>query len=841
MQTRGRARTEWRLSVYRTTLEQCAAGGFSLARFVAIPPERLLLGAAEAAGGLPIWIDPSLSLLIEDGLAELAGSLQTAPGADAPLPPESPAVGPALDLASLDGRIEPRRLGAFLQKRGLRLEKALCEALTKCFALVGRAPNGEEVALLGLYAIQQALVAAAQQASPGAHSPLQAIASLLLERACAQASEHPSVDAKAFAQRAALRAGLLQSHYAFQRSIDGILSTPINTYRTQHVAVQAARSLLRGEADLRAADDAIDRIAGAVLSVPAAVELCWIEAAMELVREALLEPYLCVPLPPPLTALLSQVVSEPAFLAELLSDHEQREKLIFALARISPPGPFKPAVDTLKAIGAARGRRKAGDPPAPLPQGGTVGKLAGDQARGAYLMAADSAVRRLFAPLEASLRPAEGVVAEREWKRGQRYRFGAGPEPVVNAPSDPRQAHLCIDLREVTGAAERLLGAGAPAAELLHAQLFEPLLAEAARLRSDSGDDDEALALGAFSQQGLTLRGEVLPLLELLQFASAQVGRVRATLEQAAEGALDAAALQTLRAAEQESHARGEARRLLQAQLEEHLPDHEREAVESRLREAAAAEGESLGHLNALRAASLGPCSASIFLSHGPPAAALPVRHADLGGGTLTVGGAAQEAQAGCGRDATLGALRAAWSALAGGMPLAFAVTCGPVSTLALSPNTSADVAAALAAGDQNAALRALAGHFRELQAELSRVGALPGVSATSAVYNEGAALSSEALTALQAATSGSLAFVEKNLGPTELHPALLAELSFPHGEALLLTVALDAETRQPVHCFRYAGTASLALGAEERGVWELCDPRGAFVQLFARHHLAAG
>ncbi len=839
MQTRGRARTEWRLSVYRTTLEQCATGGFSLARFVAIPPERLLLGAAEAAGGLPIWIDPSLSLLIEDGLTELAESLQTVPGADAPLAPESPAVGPALDLASLDGRIEPRRLGAFLQKRGLRLERALCEALTKCFALVGRTPNGEEVALLGLYSIQQALVAAAQQATPGPNSPLQAVASLLLERACAQASEHPSVDAKAFAQRCALRAGLLQSHYAFQRSIDGILSTPINTYRTQHVAVQAARALLRGEADLRAADDAIDRIAGGVLSVPAAVELCWLEAAMELVREAVLEPYLCVPLPPPLTALLSQVVSEPAFLAELLSDHEQREKLIFALARISPPGPFKPAVDTLKAIGAARGRRKAGDPPPPLPQGGTVGKLAADQARGAYLMAADSAVRRLFAPLEASLRPAEGVVAEREWKRGQRYRFGAGPEPVVNAPSAPRQAHLAIDLREVTRAAERLLGGGAPAAGLLQAQLFEPLLEGAARLRHDAGSDDEALALGALSQQGLAVRGEVLPLLELLQAASALVGRVRATLEQTAESGLGAAALQTLRAAEQESHARGEARRLLQAQLDEHLSEHDRDGVESRLREAAAAEGESLGHLHALRAAALGPCSASIFLSHGPPATTLAVHQAELGGGTITVGGAALEAQAGCARDQTLAALRATWSAQAGGMPLAFAVTCGPVSALSLSPNASADLAAALATGDHGAALRSLATHFRELQAELSRAGEVPGVSATAALYNEGAALSSEALTALRAATSGSLAFIEKKLGPSELHPALLAELSFPYGEALLLTLALDAETRQPVHCFRYAGTAALAPGAEDRGVWELCDPRGAFVQLFARHHLA--
>ena len=133
-----------------------------------------------------------------------------------------------------------------------------------------------------------------------------------------------------------------------------------------------------------------------------------------------------------------------------------------------------------------------------------------------------------------------------------------------------------------------------------------------------------------------------------------------------------------------------------------------------------------------------------------------------------------------------------------------------------------------------------VAAHFRELQTELGRSGALPGLTAAAAIYNEGAALSSESLTALQAAAAGSLTFIEKNLGPYDLHPALKAELAFPPGEPLLLTVALDAETKQPVHCFRYAGTAALVEGAAPVGVWELCDPRGAFVQLFARHHLAA-
>jgi hypothetical protein len=410
---------------------------------------------------------------------------------------------------------------------------------------------------------------------------------------------------------------------------------------------------------------------------------------------------------------------------------------------------------------------------------------------------------------------------------------------VVNPPSDPRQAQLCIDLREVSRAASWLLGADA--GEFLHGQLFEPLLSAAGQLRHDAGADDEALALSALSESGLAVRGEVLPLLELLQACVAQVGRVRAALVETAEAALSPQELETLRAAQAEAHERGEARRVLQVHLEEHLAEHEREAVESRLREAAAAEGEALAHLEGLRTAALGPCSASSFLAHGAPAVALALQHEGLGGGALTLGGAALEARSGCARDETLSALRASWTAQAGGMPLAFAVSCGPVSQLLLSPDSSAKVAAALAAADPNGALRALAGQFRELQAELGRSGELPGVTASAAIYNEGAALSSEALTALQSATSGSLAFLEKNLGAGELHPALLAELSFPPGEPLLLTVAVDAETRQPVHCFRYAGTAALEPDAPATGVWELCDPRGPFVQLFARHHLAAG
>ena len=51
MQTRGRARTAWRLDIYRTSLEMCRAGGFTLARFVSVPLDRLRLSVGESLQG----------------------------------------------------------------------------------------------------------------------------------------------------------------------------------------------------------------------------------------------------------------------------------------------------------------------------------------------------------------------------------------------------------------------------------------------------------------------------------------------------------------------------------------------------------------------------------------------------------------------------------------------------------------------------------------------------------------------------------------------------------------------------------------------------------------------
>jgi hypothetical protein len=106
-------------------------------------------------------------------------------------------------------------------------------------------------------------------------------------------------------------------------------------------------------------------------------------------------------------------------------------------------------------------------------------------------------------------------------------------------------------------------------------------------------------------------------------------------------------------------------------------------------------------------------------------------------------------------------------------------------------------------------------------------------------IYNAGAALSGEALTAYREKSAVRRTFREIELRPEALHPEVRRQLFF--GDApCQLAVGFD-EARRPVDLFRLAGRA-LFKGFERGGgipVWELvCDP--AVEDLLARYHAAA-
>jgi len=809
MQTRGRARTAWRLDVYRTALGLCRAGGFSLARFLAVPADKLRLAVGESLQGaaIPVWVDPGLVHLADEALCDLAASLSRKDGAEAPAAVDDPAGIPGLDLSLLDGRLDPRRVASWMARRGLKLQELLTETMAKAFALVGRVPGGEETALVGLLAVGRELAEAAARAGSSA----QAGAALLLERATAKAAEHPSVDAESLSARTGLRAALLQSHLGLARNA-AFASAELNTYRTVPAALQAARTVLR-EKELGPPDDPIDRIAGHLLSDPAAVEKLWIEAAAELVRDALAEAWLCVPLPARLAQILSASFADPALLRESISDHAERDRLAEALSRATPRKPFEAALALLRDLGHARARRRPGDAPPALVPGMTPGRLATDAARGAWLLAADASVVRLVAPLEASLERAPPAAAARDHQRGRRYRFGPGSEPIQRAAAAEVQAQLFVDMKDFTRRTLKVKERGM--VHFLRTEFYEPIFAEAARLQDG---DEEKLAVSNALGDALAFRGAIGPIVDLGLAIARHLGRVRQRLDEAApevmaggeQSALQEARVEQARLAElcRALEAKGQRRDLLAARAQE--------------REVAASIAGRQERLFG------GGLEAGSFITYGAPAEVVEIAHPQLGAWPMAIAERLNEAARGTARSGPVKALRESWEAAAGGLPLAFAVSIGGAASLKLPPA----IPEALARDQVEEALRGLAGLFKSLQGELLASRASAALEASPELYNEGTALSAGALDALRAAWADRVRFVDWRVELERLPPALRAQLSFGPEARLDLVLALSAEDGSLQLVFRRAGAVRFKGFDEPTEVVELCDPAGLFTRL---------
>ena len=837
MRTRARARTDWRLDVYRTSLEVCSASGESLARFLVPPAERLRLAPDDS--GVPVWIDPRLQAVLDEAFTELAATLAAAPGVVAPHLDLSDPVGlPSVDLALLDGRIEPRRLAGWMARKGFALQGALTATLAHAFALVGRAPGGEEAALVALLALSRSIFASAQAVALGQNgAPAPAIAAALLERATADAAEDASVDAQALAAAGAgLRAAMVQSPLRMQRSIDEMLANELNAYRTSSIAARTAMHFLRREDDLQSSEEIIERISVELLGDPNGVEACWIEAAMDLLREALIEPYLCVPLPAALAQALSRVLSDPSALRRLCTDRMERERLGLALSRAQPPTPWQSARDLLREMGAVLAQRRPGEELRALAGEGTAKALALDQARGAFLVAADAMVLKLVKPLDALLQESSGGPAQNEWRSGRRYRIGFGAEPLVNAQqAGRREAHLYVDLRQLVHRVLKVKDQGA--AEFLRELLYEPVLAAAAALR---GSDAAVLSLTSAPGDSLAFRGEVGKVIELGLSIGQRLTDVRKRLEAALPELLTGDEMHVLRETEEELGRLRGRRGEVEAQLAAgEFGPAETSALEEQLTLTTRSERDLLAVSRKRRERLLGGgLEASLFVSYGAPASVTAVVNESLGSWPLALAEKLAEAEQGVVRSAAVKELREGWSAAAGGKPLAFNVSLGTATSLRLPAATGEALQTALGASDLEGAVRAIGSIFQSLHKEIASSGGreLQSLDATAQLYSEGFAVSGEALKALREA--GRYIFLERTLGPREVAPALRARLAFPPGEPLELVLAVSKKTSLLALVFRRVGSLRFAGLEANTDLYELCDPAGLFATLLATQHL---
>lgn len=844
MRTRARARTDWRLDVFRATLEACRASGQSLARFVVLPAERLKLAPTDST--IPVWIDPRLQSMLDEAFTELAAAFAAAPGVVAPHIDLADPVGlPALDLALLDGRLEPRRLAGWMARKGFALQGALAATLARAFALVGRAPNGEEAALVTSFALEHALSSSAQAValgSNGAAAP--AIAAALLERATTEAADDPTVDAQALAAAGVgLRAALVHSPLRMQRSIEEMLANELNAYRTSAAAARLAMQLLRREDDLKAPEELIERLGAELLGDAAAVEACWVEAAMDLLREALIEPYLCVALPAALAQALSRVLSDPAGMRRLCTDRIERERLATALSRAQPPQPWQAARDLLREIGTALGQRRHGEELRALAEDGSARALALDQARGAILVAADALVQRLVKPLEYSLQESSGTAAQTEWRAGRRYRIGFGPEAFVSAQSEGRkEAHLYVDLNELVRRVLHVKTGGS--AEFLRNELFQPILDDAASLRAGATG---SIAISSAAGDSLAFHGEVSKLIEVGLAIGKRLAELRRLLEAALPEVLTGDELQVLRETEEELGRLRGRRGELEAQLAagEYGPQ-ETSSLEEQLAVTTQSERDLLEASRSRRERLLGGGhEASLFISYGAPASAAQLSHEAFGSFGLSLAEKILEARLGTQRSGAVKELREGLRAASGGKPLAFSVSLGTATSLRLPAATGAALQGALSAADLEGAVRAIGGIFQSLHKEIAGSGGRELTSLTAGIelHNEGFALSGEALQALREGAVGRYSFLARSLGPRDISPILRARLALPPGETLELVLALGKDDGALALVFRKVGAVRFAGSGGASGaptdIYELCEPEGDFARLIERHHLA--
>ena len=122
--------------------ELCRNGHFSLARFLALVPDRLRLVTGHRGLGIriPVVVDPEL----EAAFAQIFGGLAPAPVR----PRDRKELRRALRMAQLDPELDPSWVTAWLRERGDRALDALHRVYRRGLAEIGRGEGGVEAAYL---------------------------------------------------------------------------------------------------------------------------------------------------------------------------------------------------------------------------------------------------------------------------------------------------------------------------------------------------------------------------------------------------------------------------------------------------------------------------------------------------------------------------------------------------------------------------------------------------------------------------------------------------------------------------------------------------------------------
>jgi hypothetical protein len=469
---------------------------------------------------------------------------------------------------------------------------------------------------------------------------------------------------------------------------------------------------------------------------------------------------------------------------------------------------------------------------------GAVFGLARHAARAEYAMAAaalcaDLALERLAASATRSLafrtgREAEGG-AEGEYEAGRLYRLSARPGPLLKAAASLQVAHLFADVKDFTRRTA-LLGQ-ASMAEFLRREFYLPILVAA---KSHYGGmqhlaDRGGVSLNNLLGDAISFSGEIEAMLQLAAstrraFATYATRLQRQVADATVRRQLEALERQQAASLQEAERARVEA----EAALARSTPGTPAEAALAAqvTRLAAAEQGATAERERAMARARGEGLEAGVFVSYGDAPLVVVIEDEVFGHNRVAIADKINESARGTARAATARAraddqLAAQRTALGRpGLAHAWSVFIDRPLALTVAPGIEAQAVAAARAGDLAGAMRWLAGPVRDgLEAAVHEAADPPGD-----IYNSGAALSEEALSAFLAEVRD-----RRVIRRIELDPAQVPEEARAHwfygAERQSLVICFHPDGRAG-ELFRRVGRASFK-GLGGVTVWELCAEQG--------------
>ncbi len=464
-----------------------------------------------------------------------------------------------------------------------------------------------------------------------------------------------------------------------------------------------------------------------------------------------------------------------------------------------------------------------------------------EEAREIYGLAAagalaDLALERLVTPTRRALVPASGAgTPDAEWEAGRLYRISVRPGPILAEAQEHPIAHLFADVKDFTRRTS-LLGP-ASMAEFLRREFYLPILA-AAKARFTGMEhlaDRGGVSVNNLLGDAISLSGDIEALVSL----AAEIRRLLAAYEDRLEREVSSTTVAGRVTALEERY-RGEIARAHSARTEaraaaERAAPGGLERAESlrraALHAAAAARLTAEMERDVSRTRGEG-LEAGVFVSFGPAPLVVSIDDEAFGRNRVAIAEKINESARGTARASPARAradqlLAAARAALGNpGLRHAWSVFIGQPLTLAIPPDAAAEVLKAARAGDMTAAMRAVAKPVRRALEAAARA----EDEGAGDVYNAGAALSEEALTAWLEAVGAKRTVRRVEIDPAELPEELSRQWWFGAGPAsLVVTFHTDG---RPAEMFRHVGRAWFK-GLGDVPIWEIAADTGGPAALF--------